>query len=311
MASIELVRRGFEEAADPRSCPHLPPLSEHPEYPRDQVPPTVLTCLWCNETSFHDVLRPGMVALACYCSLHRTCKDTQRRQYQCLCRARSWEFRNQITRNHRRGVSHRVSEESIQVCTCKSCRIKGQGRHQKDVSETGRKRPRTEASPSLEATPAVVRDHSTIMRMFQCDFSLILSKLPRSFNLAVDEATQLRSDLLACAQFHIDLYLHSLPGRRPPPEWAKFGESMVPLLPSIGPQRKLTIARGKIGDPFSLLDRQLELISEDLCVLFGDVVAPSKDGAYAVPQFTSLDVVTVRIESHPHRFFLFQFTTTS
>ena len=149
--------------------------------------------------------------------------------------------------------------------------------------------------------------------MFEFDFPLTLSKLPRSFNLAADEVTRLRSDLLAFAQFHIDLYLHSLPGRISSPEWVKFGDSTSPLLPSIGlqisPQFKLSVVRAQAGDPFSLLDRNMEPISEEIRVRFGDIVVPFIDGSYLVPHFAYYDIVTVRIESHPHRFFLFQLPT--
>src|SRR3989338_519967 len=82
---------------------------------------TILCCQWCNECSHHQPLEPGMQALVCYCTHHQVCQYSHKRQYQCVCRPKPWEFKTQITRTHCRGVGHAVPPSMIQVCTCADC----------------------------------------------------------------------------------------------------------------------------------------------------------------------------------------------
>lgn len=249
-----------------------------------------------------------MEALVCYCPHTDACKNTHRRQYQCVCRARPWEHKTQITRAHCRGVNHAVAASKIQVCCCAGCRMKGQGKYEKAPGERPAKKPRTQSAPAAG-------DFSELLLgRFQAEFPSFISSLgpPPPPSLPPAAVSSLRAQLLDGAQRHIDDYIATL-SPKAQPAWVRLKNLLIPLALSFEPaapqEGPLKILRGAAGEQFALLGSHFQPCEELPSVRLSEVSVSPQEGMYTIPPFLTADIIQICVECQPPLYFLFQYTT--
>jgi hypothetical protein len=272
--------------------------------------PTKLNCQWCQQLSEHDPLEEGMQALICYCSHDANCQFPDKRQFQCLCRDRPWEFKNQITRRHARPLCHRVEPALIQKCQCPSCFTKGQGRSRKRDTLDKRHRCGSDALAASAERPAKkpqlgidspLLEGFSLFKLFSQPASIVTPLTPA-------QRSSLRASLLQEAPRLIDQLLDAVPAATVPPHACQVGDHRVTLVPAADPSlvlpQETDVLSCLAGAKLSLISATGELLVDPtITICWQDTVFRFEEPYYVIPPLPLGEVHPVCVSSHPRRYF--------